>query len=138
MTNKNFVADVAAKYGQRLRRFFAARLSNTSDTAELAQEVFLRLLRVEQFEQICSPRLICSALKNRLFCRFYLEGHVLPISRCAALMFLPDRPTCLNSNAGKKEHRLRLRGNVRSITSVTDVTTDPARNRLPYGSRGRC
>jgi RNA polymerase sigma factor (sigma-70 family) len=54
-TQKNFVADVAAKHGQRLRRFLAARLRNTSDTADLAQEVFLRLLRVERFEQIRSP-----------------------------------------------------------------------------------
>jgi RNA polymerase sigma-70 factor (ECF subfamily) len=54
-TQKNFVAEVAAKHGQRLRRFLAARLRNTSDTADLAQEVFLRLLRVERFEQIRSP-----------------------------------------------------------------------------------
>src|ERR1700735_1237266 len=54
-TQRNFVADVAAKHGQRLRRFLAARLRNTSDTADLAQEVFLRLLRVERFEQIRSP-----------------------------------------------------------------------------------
>ncbi|HTB68475.1 MAG TPA: RNA polymerase sigma factor [Steroidobacteraceae bacterium] len=54
-TQKNFVADVAAKHGQRLRRFLAARLRNTADTADLAQEVFLRLLRVKRFEQIRSP-----------------------------------------------------------------------------------
>jgi RNA polymerase sigma-70 factor (ECF subfamily) len=54
-TQRNFVADVAAKHGQRLRRFLAARLRNTADTADLAQEVFLRLLRVERFEQIRSP-----------------------------------------------------------------------------------
>jgi RNA polymerase sigma factor (sigma-70 family) len=55
-TQKNFVADVAAKHGKRLRRFLAARLrNNTADTADLAQEVFLRLLRVERFEQIRSP-----------------------------------------------------------------------------------
>ncbi len=54
-TQKNFVAEVAAKHGQRLRRFLAARLRNTSDTADLAQEVFLRLLRVERFEEIRNP-----------------------------------------------------------------------------------
>ena len=54
-TQKNFVAEVAAKHGQRLRRFLAARLRNSSDTADLAQEVFLRLLRVERFEQIRNP-----------------------------------------------------------------------------------
>jgi RNA polymerase sigma factor (sigma-70 family) len=54
-TQRNFVADVAAKHGQRLRRFLAARLRNSADTADLAQEVFLRLLRVERFDQIRSP-----------------------------------------------------------------------------------
>jgi len=54
-TQKNFVADVAMKHGQRLRRFLASRLRNTADAADLAQEVFLRLLRVERFEQIRSP-----------------------------------------------------------------------------------
>ncbi|HEY4341364.1 MAG TPA: RNA polymerase sigma factor [Steroidobacteraceae bacterium] len=54
-TQRTFVADVAAKHGQRLRRFPAARLRNTADTADLSQEVFLRLLRVERFEQIRSP-----------------------------------------------------------------------------------
>jgi RNA polymerase sigma factor (sigma-70 family) len=54
-TRQSFVADVAAKHGQRLRRFLAARLRNAADTADLAQEVFLRLLRVERFEQIRAP-----------------------------------------------------------------------------------
>ncbi len=52
---KNFVAEIAAKHGQRLRRFLAARLRNSADTADLAQEVFVRLLRVERFEQIRTP-----------------------------------------------------------------------------------
>lgn len=54
-SQKSFVTDVAAKHGQRLRRFLAARLRNTADTADLAQEVFLRLLRVEHFEHIRAP-----------------------------------------------------------------------------------
>lgn len=54
-TQKTFVADVAAKHGKRLRRFLASRLRNTADSADLAQEVFLRLLRIKRFEQIRSP-----------------------------------------------------------------------------------
>jgi RNA polymerase sigma factor (sigma-70 family) len=54
-SQKSFVAEVAAKHGQRLRRFLASRLRNGADTADLAQEVFLRLLRVKRFEQIRSP-----------------------------------------------------------------------------------
>lgn len=54
-TRKAFVADVAARHGGRLRRFLAARIRNAADVADLAQEVFLRLLRVERHDQIRSP-----------------------------------------------------------------------------------
>jgi RNA polymerase sigma-70 factor (ECF subfamily) len=50
-----FVADLAAKHGARLRRFLAARLRNVSDAGDLAQEVFLRLLRVERHDLIRRP-----------------------------------------------------------------------------------
>jgi len=54
-SRKAFVADVAAKHGERLRRFLAVRLRNAADAADLAQEVFLRLLRVERHDQIRRP-----------------------------------------------------------------------------------
>jgi RNA polymerase sigma-19 factor, ECF subfamily len=53
--NRNFVAAIAARYGPRLRRFLAVRLRNADDVPDLAQEVFLRLLRVEGYESIRSP-----------------------------------------------------------------------------------
>ena len=53
--NRNFVASIAARYGPRLRRFLAVRLRNADDVPDLAQEVFLRLLRVEGYESIRSP-----------------------------------------------------------------------------------
>jgi RNA polymerase sigma factor (sigma-70 family) len=53
--NRGFVADVAVRYGRRLRRFLSVRLRNAADVPDLAQEVFLRLLRVEGYENIRSP-----------------------------------------------------------------------------------
>lgn len=53
---QRFVADLAASQGHRLRRFLAARLRNTADVADLAQEVFLRMLRVERHDKIRSPQ----------------------------------------------------------------------------------
>jgi len=53
--NRSFVANVAALYGRRLRRFLSVRLRNAADVPDLAQEVFLRLLRVEGYESIRSP-----------------------------------------------------------------------------------
>ena len=50
-----FVAGMAAKYSDRLRRFLKFRLRNPSDVSDLAQEVFMRLLRVPHHEDIRSP-----------------------------------------------------------------------------------
>src|SRR5689334_7186670 len=46
---------MAAKYSGRLRRFLRLNLANTSDVPDLAQEVFMRLLRVPNHEDIRSP-----------------------------------------------------------------------------------
>lgn len=50
-----FVAELAAKHDRRLRRFLAARLRNATDVADLAQEVYLRLLRVACHDHIRNP-----------------------------------------------------------------------------------
>jgi RNA polymerase sigma-70 factor (ECF subfamily) len=46
---------MAARYGGRLRRFLKLKLPNASDVPDLAQEVFMRLLRVRNHEDIRSP-----------------------------------------------------------------------------------
>jgi RNA polymerase sigma factor (sigma-70 family) len=50
------VADIEKQHGARLRRFLAARLrtSLADDVPDLAQEVFLRLLRINHLETIRS------------------------------------------------------------------------------------
>jgi RNA polymerase sigma factor (sigma-70 family) len=50
-----FVADIAEKYGGRLKRFLRLRLTNAADVPDLAQEVFLSLLRAPNHEDIRSP-----------------------------------------------------------------------------------
>jgi RNA polymerase sigma factor (sigma-70 family) len=52
---QTFVAGMAAKYGGRLRRFLKLNLANAADVPDLAQEVFMRLLRVQRYEEIRSP-----------------------------------------------------------------------------------
>jgi len=50
-----FVADLEKQHGQRLRRFLASRLRHgAADVQDLAQEVFLRLLRIDHHETIRS------------------------------------------------------------------------------------
>jgi RNA polymerase sigma-70 factor (ECF subfamily) len=48
---------VERSYGQRLRRFVSARLRNAAaDTPDLMQEVYLRLLRINDHEAIRNPQ----------------------------------------------------------------------------------
>lgn len=56
MTDKQaFVAELERQHGQQLRRFLASRLRNrAADVPDLAQEVFLRLLRIDHHETIRS------------------------------------------------------------------------------------
>jgi RNA polymerase sigma factor (sigma-70 family) len=50
-----FVADLETQHGRRLRRFLASRLPHRSaDAEDLAQEVYLRLLRLANHETIRS------------------------------------------------------------------------------------
>jgi RNA polymerase sigma-19 factor, ECF subfamily len=53
--SKGFVATIAAQYGRRLRQFLSVRLRNVHDVPDVAQEVFLRLLRIEKHDAIRNP-----------------------------------------------------------------------------------
>ena len=64
--NRAFVVAVAAEHSQRLRRFLMARVRNTADAADLVQEVFLRLLRIQDTETIRMPEAYVFALANHV------------------------------------------------------------------------
>ena len=65
--NRNFVASIAAHYGKRLRRYLSVHLRDVHDVADMAQEVYLRLLRVNRHEVIRNPEAYL----------FTVAGHVL-------------------------------------------------------------
>lgn len=54
-SNSRFVAALALRYGRGLRRFLSVHLRNVQDVSDLAQEVYLRLLRVSHHEAIRNP-----------------------------------------------------------------------------------
>jgi RNA polymerase sigma-70 factor (ECF subfamily) len=102
-TQRNFVADLAAKHGQRLRRFLAARLRNRADTADLAQEVFLRLLRVERFEQIRSPEAYLLTVASHVIHQHSLK-HVNSPSTSDAFEALLDEHLATDSDPAAQVH----------------------------------
>jgi RNA polymerase sigma-70 factor (ECF subfamily) len=51
-----FLAELAEKYGATLERFLARKLDNQADAAEIAQETFIRVYRLENPEDLDNVR----------------------------------------------------------------------------------
>jgi RNA polymerase sigma factor (sigma-70 family) len=79
-SQKSFVAGIAAKYGRRLRRFLSGRLRNAADVPDLAQEVFLRLMRVDNHAVIRSPEAYLFTVASHVLHQHALRSAAVPAS----------------------------------------------------------
>jgi RNA polymerase sigma factor (sigma-70 family) len=77
---KSFVTDVAARHGRQLRRYLAARVRNATDVADLAQEVFLRLLSVDRHDKIRSPEAYLFTIASHVLHQHALNRSTTPES----------------------------------------------------------
>jgi RNA polymerase sigma-70 factor (ECF subfamily) len=77
---QNFVSAIASRYGERLRSFLSKRLRNAADAPDLAQEVFLRLLRVENHETIRSPEAYLFTVASHVLHQHALKQSATPVS----------------------------------------------------------
>jgi RNA polymerase sigma-70 factor (ECF subfamily) len=77
---QNFVSSIATRYGDRLRSFLSRRLRNDADAPDLAQEVFLRLMRVEHHESIRSPEAYLFTVASHVLHQHALKQSAAPIS----------------------------------------------------------
>jgi RNA polymerase sigma factor (sigma-70 family) len=73
-----FIADLAAEYGRRLRRFLTLRLRNPADAPDLAQEVFLRLLRIHRHDAIRSPEAYLFTVASHVVHQHTLREDAIP------------------------------------------------------------
>jgi RNA polymerase sigma-19 factor, ECF subfamily len=84
---QNFVAKMATHYSRRLRRFLSARLRNPHEVPDLAQEVFLRLLRVQQHESIRSPEAYLFTIASHVIHQHALRKSSEPVTVDIANVF---------------------------------------------------
>jgi RNA polymerase sigma factor (sigma-70 family) len=77
---QRFLSAIANQYGRRLRRFLSLRLRNVHDVPDLAQEVFLRLLRVERHETIRNPEAYLFTVASHVIHQHTLRRSSEPIS----------------------------------------------------------
>jgi RNA polymerase sigma factor (sigma-70 family) len=76
---QRFIAAVAALHGRQLIRFFASRLRDAADAQDLAQEVYLRLLRLDQPELIRSPEAYLFTIAANLVREHSLKRAARPV-----------------------------------------------------------
>ncbi|MGC4028472.1 MAG: RNA polymerase sigma factor [Steroidobacteraceae bacterium] len=74
------IADIEKQHGARLRRFLSARLrtSLAADAPDLAQEIFLRLLRVEHLETIRSSEAYLFTIAFHVLHQHILRHSAMP------------------------------------------------------------
>lgn len=112
--NRRFVASIATQYGRRLRRFLSVRLRNVNDVPDLAQEVFLRLLRVSHQEAIRNPEAYLFAVAGHVLHQHALRQSSFPafvdITDAASELPSPacDDPTARADNAQRVEQLERI------------------------------
>ena len=80
LTDKQaFVADIEKQHGLRLRRFLASRLRHrAADVQDLAQEVFLRLLRINHHETIRSSEAYLYTIAFHVLHQHVLRRSAMP------------------------------------------------------------
>jgi RNA polymerase sigma factor (sigma-70 family) len=92
-----FVDAVSAQHGQRLHRFLLARVRNAADASDLVQEVYLRLLRVENHETIRMPEAYVFALANHVLYQYRLRQSK-KLELTDLLGILPNLPSAFEND----------------------------------------
>jgi RNA polymerase sigma factor (sigma-70 family) len=106
--NRSFVAGIAARYGPRLRRFLSVRLRNAADVPDLAQEVFLRLLRVNGCESIRSPEAYLFTIASHVIHQHAVRRSSEPVSVDVAEVFSELRTPASDDPSDQVAHAQRL------------------------------
>ena len=114
-----FVTAIASRYGARLRRFFTLRLRNDADAPDLAQEVFLRLIRVAHHETIRSPEAYLFTVASHVLHQHTLRQAAAPPSLDISEVFAELQLTSEDDPAARAEGQQRLRQLERALSNMT-------------------
>lgn len=114
----NFVSSIASRYGERLRSFLTRRLRNAADAPDLAQEVFLRLMRVEHHESIRSPEAYMFTVASHVLHQHALKQSETPVSVDISDLFSELQLTSDDDPATKADVAQRLEHLERSLKEL--------------------
>lgn len=127
--DREWLDEIAHATGSDLLRFLRARLSSPADAEDLAQEVYLRLLRVKDTSQIRNRR----AYVLRVAANIVMEWRMLCRNR------LSHTPDPLDYMAGENdtEHQAWLAQQTRELEAALDTLTPKCRAVLIMHRRDR-
>jgi RNA polymerase sigma factor (sigma-70 family) len=109
-SNSRFVAELALRYGRGLRRFLSVHLRNVQDVPDLAQEVYLRLLRVPHQEAIRNPEAYLFTVAAHVVRQHWLlkstDTGPIDITEVEQELKLPagEEPPAMVENSERLEH----------------------------------
>lgn len=75
LKGNRFFALAYPKYGDRLRRYLSRRLSDEQDAQELAQEVWMRLLRVRDTTEVLEPLAYIYRTASNVLVEYRMRRH---------------------------------------------------------------
>jgi RNA polymerase sigma-70 factor (ECF subfamily) len=105
---QTFVTAIANRYSVRLRRFFTLRLRNEADAPDLAQEVFLRLMRVQHHETIRCPEAYLFTVASHVLHQHTLRQLNTPASVDISAVFAELQLTSSDDPALRAEGQQKL------------------------------
>ena len=113
-----FVSEIASRYGRRLLSFFTQRLRNRADAPDLAQEVFLRLMRVEHHETIRSPEAYLFTVASHVLHQHTLRQASTPASIDISEVFAELQLTSGDDPMARADAQQRLEQINRSLAQL--------------------
>jgi len=117
--NHALVTVLAETYGQQLRRFLLSRVRNPADVPDIAQEVYLRLLRVSRAESIRVPEAYLFTVAQHVVQQHALRQLTVPLAEDLAQLRPPpvapdgDDPVL---DAAAEQFAERLEGALERLT----------------------
>lgn len=112
------MTSIASRYGARLRRFFTLRLRNEADAPDLAQEVFLRLMRVEHHETIRSPEAYLFTVASHVLHQHTLRQAATPASLDISEVFAELQLTSEDDPTARAEGQEKLKLLERALAAM--------------------
>ena len=122
-TNQRFTRQMATEYREELQRYLLRRLSRSGlDAADIAQETFLRLLRIEHTELIRKPRAYLYRVAVNVIREFELREQGSPLHHTVDIVATEDLLPAPDNSIDRVEHASSLTAALEGLPAMQRAT----------------